>query len=95
MRGFFTILLAVAFALSACVGAGPLSLADDNPASPKAAPGPVDVPSAIATYKSAADFSAQAADTEAPPGGHAGMHGAMPEMPGMQHGAAPHGADER
>jgi uncharacterized protein involved in copper resistance len=95
MRPFLTAaLLAAALALSACVSGAPLSLADDNPASPKAASGPVDIPTAFAGYKPAADLAAQTtSDTKAPSGDHAGMeHGAMP---GMHHGGATEGAGER
>jgi hypothetical protein len=77
------------------VSGAPLELADHNPASPKAASGAVDTPSAIATYKSAADFAAQAtADTEYALGSHA-EHSAMPGMSGMRHEGAPQGAGER
>src|SRR5258708_23834785 len=96
MRAFFTLPPAVALALTACVNTTPLSLADDNPASPRASPGPVDIPSAIAGYHSATDLAAgTTVDTEARPASHVGMHhGAMPGMPGMPQGGAPHGAGE-
>jgi hypothetical protein len=97
MRSFLAVLpaVAVALVLSACVSGARLDLADHHPASPKAASGAVDTPSAIATYKNAADFAAQVtADTEAALGSHA-EHGAMPGMPGMRHEGAPQGAGER
>jgi hypothetical protein len=97
MRGFFSLLPAVALALSACVSTTPLNVADNNPASPKATPGAVDIPSAIAAYKSAADFAAQTtANTEIPPGSAAGKQpDAMPGTPGMHHRGAPRGAGQQ
>jgi hypothetical protein len=95
MRVLLAVLTAMASVLSGCIGGAPLSVADDNPASPNAASGPVDVPSVIAGYKSAADFETNA-QIKASPGGHVGTeHGAMPDMPGMPHEGAAHGAEEQ
>jgi hypothetical protein len=48
-------------ALSACLGA-PYDLADDNPASAKAAEGAVAMPTAFDAYRSAEDFATRAAE---------------------------------
>jgi hypothetical protein len=91
-------LAALAFGLTACVGAAPLELADDHPANPKAASGLVDAPTAIGDYASADDFAARAAADATSAGGHGGMqhggmqHGGMPGMSGMQHGGMAPGA---
>jgi uncharacterized protein involved in copper resistance len=85
-------LAAAALGLSACIGAAPLALPDDHPASPKAASGPVDTPTALADYKTADEFAA--VDAKAAAAGQGGtQHGGMDDgaMPGMQHGGAPAG----
>lgn len=77
--------------LAGCVGADPLDLPDDHPASPRAEPGFVDAPSVLAGYRSADDFAAVAGEAspsslDAGRSHHAGMrHGSMPET---AHGAA-------
>lgn len=85
---------AMALALSACIDRRPLALSDDNPANPKAVAGFVDEPTAIADYKSPADFAERAAaEAKAPPANAMGDMPGMSGMPGMgstnkQNGAA-------
>src|SRR5690242_14183545 len=86
-------LAATAVGLAACVGAAPLRLPDDHPASPTAAVGLIDAPDAIAGYKSPNDFVAgSAADADAQAGGHAGMHHGYGGTAGMQRGGMDHSA---
>lgn len=88
---------AVALGLSACVSTAPLELRPENPASPRAASGAVDMPSALADYKSAENFAASTVENARPGqgghGGHAGMAmsadgagGSGQSMPNMSHG---------
>jgi hypothetical protein len=81
---------------SACVSNAVVGVPDDHPASPRAAVGAVDLPSALAGYKSAEDFetpTAAPAQITHGDGTLGGMrHGSMP---GMTHGGAPMGAQPR
>jgi predicted small lipoprotein YifL len=81
-------LAAAAVGLTACVSAAPLRLPDDHPASPKAAAGRVDTPTAIADYKGPDEFAARAAADAKSSGGR----GSMPGMSGMKHGGMDQGA---
>jgi uncharacterized protein involved in copper resistance len=90
-------LAAASLGLAACIAAAPVELGADHPANQSASSGVVDLPTALTDYKSAADFTARAAeDAGAMAGGHA-AHGGMPgmqhhAMPGMMQGGAPSGA---
>jgi hypothetical protein len=87
------VLAATTVGLAACVSAAPLQLPDDHPASPAAAAGLIDIPTAIAGYKSPDDFMARsAADTNAPAGGRAGMRHDSGGMAGMQRDGMDHAA---
>jgi uncharacterized protein involved in copper resistance len=87
----------IAVGLTGCVGDVAVQVPETHPASPRAAAGVVETPTALSAYKSADAF-------ETPPPQMPGMsgmgHGAMPgmdhgDMPGMQHGGTPPGASSR
>jgi hypothetical protein len=79
----------VAVGLTGCVGEVAVRVPDHHPASPRAAPGLVEAPSALSAYKAADEF-------EHPLPAAAGMSGMdHGSMPGMQHGGAPPGASAR
>ena len=85
-RTILALLGAVGIGLSGCVGDTTVPLPADHPASPLASSGPVELPLAIAGYKSADQFETPSAEPRDM------RHDAMP---GMQHGGAPLGAGAR
>ncbi len=77
MRAWILATAAIGFALSGCIDSRPLSLPADDPASPQAAAGSIDEPTAITDYKSATDLARRAAaEAKEPQSG-------MSDMPGM------------
>ncbi|MBI3513973.1 MAG: hypothetical protein HY060_07925 [Proteobacteria bacterium] len=91
----FGALGALGISLGACIGDVTANVPDDHPASPRAAAGSIDLPNALAKYKSADEF--EAPGPEAAPPMHGSTMGAMSHdgVQGMQDGGAPAGAKAR